>query len=173
MSDHEAIAMLVRSKDAAYLERNRCVALIARMAIAIGLRAGLARTAIEGWKPEWHGCVYVELPTGQVSWHFHDDHAHLFDGLPAYTPGWDGHETPEKYRRVGAAFRGPIKTPTTLDLGNDETLVVSTSALLSREAAARIEEYLTGKIEQHAMAAVLSGLPDLELHTVRRVPAKS
>jgi site-specific DNA-cytosine methylase len=52
-------------KDGAYLERNRCVALIARMAIAAGLTAGTARTAIEGWSADWHGCVYVDLPTAQ------------------------------------------------------------------------------------------------------------
>lgn len=98
-------------KDAAYLERNRCVALIARMALATGWRAGVARTAIEGWSEDWHGCVYVDLPTGQCSWHFHDSQAHLFDGLPAYTDPWDGHDTPEKYRRVGLAFKrgGPLR----------------------------------------------------------------
>jgi len=93
-------------KDGAYLERNRCVALIARMAIATGHTAGIARTAIEGWSEDWHGCVYVDLPTGQTSWHYHDSQAHLFAGLPAYTRAWDGHDTPEKYRRVGEAFAG-------------------------------------------------------------------
>jgi hypothetical protein len=92
-------------KDAAYLERNQCVALIARMALALGHRAGIARTAIEGWSNDWHGCVYIDLPTGQASWHFHDSQAGLFAGLPAYTGAWDGHDTPEKYRRVGDAWR--------------------------------------------------------------------
>jgi len=99
-----ALAEMTARKDAAYLERNHCVALIARMALACGWRAGTARTAIEGWSEDWHGCVYVHLPTGQVSWHYHDSQAHLFAGLPAYTFGWDGHDTPEKYRRVDAAF---------------------------------------------------------------------
>lgn len=35
--------------------------------------------------------VYLELPTGQVSWH-----------LPAHGIGFDGHSTAEKYRRVDA-----------------------------------------------------------------------
>lgn len=101
---HQLLAMTAQ-KDGAYLERNRCVALIARMALATGWRAGVARTAIEGWSADWHGCVYVDLPTGQCSWHFHDSQAHLFAGLPAYTGAWDGHDTPEKYRRVGLAFK--------------------------------------------------------------------
>lgn len=40
------------------------------------------------------------MPTGQASWHFHDSQAYLFDGLPAYQGAWDGHDTPEKYRRL-------------------------------------------------------------------------
>jgi hypothetical protein len=99
------VERLRETKDGAYLERNRCVALIARMALTLGLRAGLARTAIEGWSEDWHGCVYIDLPTGQCSWHFHDSQAHLFYGLPTYAGKWDGHTTPEKYGRVDAAMR--------------------------------------------------------------------
>lgn len=100
------VLALAKQKDNAYLERNCCVALIARMALASGWRAGTARTAIDGWSEDWHGCVYVDLPTGQVSWHFHDSQAHLFSDLPAYGSTWDGHDTPEKYRRVARAFPG-------------------------------------------------------------------
>lgn len=106
----QALQEVEDRKDGAYLERNRCVALIARMAIAAGYTAGIARTAIEGWSEDWHGCVYVDLPTGQASWHYHDSQAHLFAGLPSYTGAWDGHNTPEKYRRVAAAFSTP-ETP--------------------------------------------------------------
>jgi hypothetical protein len=100
----QALADMEARKDAAYEERNRCVALIARMAIVLGFKAGVTRTAIEGWSEDWHGCVYVELPTGQASWHFHDSQAYLFEGLPSYEGKWDGHTTPQKYERVGAAF---------------------------------------------------------------------
>lgn len=84
-------------KDSAYFERNQVVAGLAKC-----FPSGVARTAIEGWSEDWHGCVYINLPTGQVSWHFHDSQAHLFDGLPQYNGKWDGHDTPEKYRRVAA-----------------------------------------------------------------------
>jgi hypothetical protein len=82
-------------KDAAYLERNRLVALLARI-----YPAGVAKTAIEGWSPDWHNCVYIDTPAGQLSWHFHDSHAHLFLGIPPYTKPWDGHSTETKYDRV-------------------------------------------------------------------------
>ena len=84
-------------KDAAYLERNQVVAALAKC-----FPSGIARTAIEGWSEDWHGCVYIDLPTGQASWHFHDSHAYLFDGLPPYQGKWDGHTTEEKYARLAA-----------------------------------------------------------------------
>ncbi|MDB5975114.1 MAG: Uncharacterized protein JWR07_1874 [Nevskia sp.] len=91
------LAEMRARKDAAYEERNKVVAALAR-----SFPSGVARTAIEGWSDDWHGCVYIDLPTGQVSWHFHDSHAHLFTGLPPYSGTWDGHNTPEKYRRLAA-----------------------------------------------------------------------
>jgi hypothetical protein len=88
-------AEMEAQKDAAYLERNKVVA-----ALASVFPSGIARTAIEGWSDDWHGCVYIDLPTGQASWHYHDSQAHLFEHLPVYTGKWDGHDTEEKYRRV-------------------------------------------------------------------------
>lgn len=86
--------------EAVYLERNQVVAGLAALALRLGYRAGVAQTIIEGWDPEWHGAVYIDLPTGQVSWHFHRDHAWLYSFLPPYPGQWDGHNTAEKYRRV-------------------------------------------------------------------------
>lgn len=96
-------------KDSAYIERNQCVALIARMALELGGRTVfVTKTAIEGWDQEWHNCVYIYLPTGQVSWHFHDCEAHLFDDLPKVGCAWDGHTTEEKYVRVNEAFKKAV-----------------------------------------------------------------
>jgi len=91
------LAEMEARKDAAYLERNQVVAALARC-----FPSGIARTAIEGWSEDWHGCVFIDLPTGQASWHFHDSHAYLFTGLPPYTKPWDGHTTAEKYERLAA-----------------------------------------------------------------------
>jgi len=89
------LAAMRQRKDGAYLERNRVVA-----ALASCFPSGIAQTAIEGWDEEWHGCVYIDLPTGQAAWHYHDSHAYLFAHLPPYTKPWDGHTTEEKYERV-------------------------------------------------------------------------
>lgn len=81
--------------DSVYEERNRLVALLARM-----FPSGCRRTAIESWDPEWHNCVYIDFPWGQASWHFHDRDAYLFEGLPEYQGQWDGHTTQEKYEDI-------------------------------------------------------------------------
>ena len=50
-----------------------------------GYRTGIA---IDPAEPAWP-VVYIELPTGQVSWH-----------MPAHGDAYDGHTTSEKYFRV-------------------------------------------------------------------------
>lgn len=98
-TEHTGMTELTAA-DLAYQERNQVVAALARL-----FPSGLRKTDIPGWDPEWHGCVFIDLPTGQVSWHFHDREAHLFEGLPPYEKPWDGHSTPEKYKRVAALRR--------------------------------------------------------------------
>lgn len=87
-----------KALDAVYLERNTLVALLARM-FPSGLRSTTVENA-ENWDPEWRNCVYIDLPTGQVSWHYHDREHPLFAGLGAYTKPWDGHTTERKYERI-------------------------------------------------------------------------
>lgn len=92
------LAELRKEKDGAYLERNQVVSALSKC-----FPAGRARTAIEGWSEDWHGCVYIALPTGQVSWHYHDSQAGLFSHLPfSEKAQWDGHDTAEKYYRLAA-----------------------------------------------------------------------
>jgi hypothetical protein len=55
------------------------------MATQLGYQAGFR---IDPAEPDWP-VAYIELPTGQVSWH-----------LPAHPVVWDGHTTPEKYARI-------------------------------------------------------------------------
>ncbi len=92
--------------DQAYNERNRLVALLASI-----FPAGTKRTEIEGWDPEWHGCVYIDLPNGQASWHYHDREAHLFAHLPPYAGEWDGHTTEQKYERIAELTKGRVTRP--------------------------------------------------------------
>ena len=104
---------LESAKNSAYAERDQCVALIARMAFAMGLyvRRKFHPESDTEWEGDWRNIVMVCLPTGQATWHFHDSEAHLLEGIPwGGLEDWDGHDTPEKYRRVNAAF-APAKEP--------------------------------------------------------------
>lgn len=84
----------------AYRERNQLVALLSTL-----FPSGKAKTAIEGWDEAWHGCVYIDFPWGQASWHYHTDDEWMFAHLPPYTKGWDGHTTEAKYAAIAAAIR--------------------------------------------------------------------
>lgn len=101
------IARLRAQKDGAYSERDQCVALIARMAVALGYRAGLGRHVGGEWDDDWRNIVFIDLPAGQVSWHIHDSELPLFDFLGQYEAPWDGHSTAEKYERCRGALRPP------------------------------------------------------------------
>ena len=101
----EALALRAQ-KDGAYLERNTCVAVMARMAMMLGYRAVRTKTAIEGWSEDWHGVVYIQFPDFQASWHFHDSQAGLFEFLQEEPMAWDGHTTEQKYENLKAYAKG-------------------------------------------------------------------
>ena len=87
----------IAAKDNAYSERNRLVALLASM-----YKSSLCQTDIPNWEPDWHWCIFIETPEGQLSWHIHDSELPLFSHIPRRAAAWDGHTTEEKYRRVDA-----------------------------------------------------------------------
>jgi hypothetical protein len=105
-----SISALIKQKDEAYKERNRCVAGMARLALDNGYAAWLGRhtsdpreSADNPWDPEWMNIVFISLPTGQLSWHLHDSDVELFSFLRRDETGiWDGHSTEEKYERLTA-----------------------------------------------------------------------
>jgi hypothetical protein len=86
----------------AYAERNQVVIGFARACLALGLPVFMAKhdPADTSWEDDWRNLIVIELPTGQITWHFHDSEAHLWADLPTGEHQWDGHDTPEKYRRV-------------------------------------------------------------------------
>jgi len=86
-----------KRKDQAYAERNHVVAAMARL-----FPSGTRRTDITGWSEDWHGCVYIDLPTGQISYHYHDSQAPLFADLPPYTKDYDGHDKDTVHKRLAA-----------------------------------------------------------------------
>lgn len=82
------LAMLLRAieaNDEKYIPRYGLVLDAVAMAHHLGLPAGFR---IDPSEPEWP-VAFIDLPTGQVSWH-----------LPQHPTAWDGHSTPEKYRRI-------------------------------------------------------------------------
>lgn len=82
-----------------YAERAQCVVALARAARAMGLRVGFGEDPKE---PSWP-VLFIDLPSGQVSWHFSaDDRATLAPDIGRYDGVWDGHTTDEKYARLAA-----------------------------------------------------------------------
>lgn len=81
-----------------YSERNTCVSLIAKMALTLGFRVTLERDINES---QWW-IVYIQLPNGQVSWHFHQNQMEWFEGFPINTGSsvYDQHSDALKYQRV-------------------------------------------------------------------------
>lgn len=91
------------SKNGAYDERNRVVAVLASL-----FPSSLERHPDEDttWENDWRWIVFVDLPTGQATWHIHDSHLPLFDHVTRFTGRkWDGHNTEAKYKRIEAMVR--------------------------------------------------------------------
>ena len=97
------------ASDSAYRERNQVVAALAKQFPSV-----VTKTDIPGWDPAWHNCVYITLPTGQASWHFHDNDSDLFRDIPRGEMKWDGHTTPEKYERLDKLKIGEASNETIL-----------------------------------------------------------
>lgn len=137
LAERDALAKRVeeleQGRDAAYSERNQLVALLASM-----FPAGVAKTAIEGWDEAWHGCVYIDFPWGQASWHYHDSQAEMFHHLPQYLGSWDGHTTDQKYEMIGRATRYRwAKGFPRGEFGNYQQSINSTD--IDRDARAELE----------------------------------
>lgn len=96
-----------QSKDAAYAERDQLVAALSKL-----FPSFLARhpEADAEWDDDWRWIVFVELPTGQASWHIHDSELDWFDHLDRRDgQWWDGHTTGEKYERLEALPCGDVE----------------------------------------------------------------
>ena len=77
--------------DEAYLDRNLCVQVMARMARQLGYNAGIRENG------DWP-ILYIDLPTGQVSWHILK--ADIAGISPEYHKEWDGHDVEIKRMRL-------------------------------------------------------------------------
>jgi len=93
---------MTRQKDGAYAERNHLVAMLAH-----SFPSGVRTTSIPGWDQDWNGCVYIDLPAGQVSYHYHDSETHLFADLPPYEKPYDGHTKADVHARLRESWGMP------------------------------------------------------------------
>jgi hypothetical protein len=74
----------IQVHDIHYRRRYELVFEAMHVALELGINAGVKNDPNE---PHWP-LVFIDLPTGQVSWH-----------VLEYQEDWDGHDTAEKYRR--------------------------------------------------------------------------
>lgn len=96
--------------DAVYEERNRVVAVLAKLVHSLRFtgvfESHLARHPEEdkNWDNDWRWIVFIRLPSpwSQLSWHIHDKELPLFNFLPRGRNNWDKHTTEEKHKRMEA-----------------------------------------------------------------------
>lgn len=85
----------MESLNAAYRERAHLVALLA------AIYPAEFRENPDPDYADWP-IIYVDLPTGQASWHISPADVGLFSGIRFGTDAeWDGHTTEAKYDRIG------------------------------------------------------------------------
>jgi len=92
---HVELGDTINNLNAAYRERAHLVALLAAIYPS---HIGPAPDTDPSWS-----IVYVQLPTGQASWHIARSDMPLFAHVPTSDPTkthWDGHTTAEKYERI-------------------------------------------------------------------------
>lgn len=101
----EQTAVWKEKLDAVYKERNACVGTLAHLAARLGYTVRMGTHYPCRAHPDWHDVVFVELPTGQVSWHLkrgekEELHLSRFPYVSGLGGGWDGHTTEKKYARM-------------------------------------------------------------------------
>jgi len=74
----------------AYTQRAIAIVLFAKMAQRLGYKVGIGLDNNEHWEPQWRNVLYVEIPEGQFSWHFHPNDFHLIENFPLFNGEWDG-----------------------------------------------------------------------------------
>ncbi len=88
----------------AYEERNLLVCALSKLFPSCLGQHTEQEMLKRGWDKNWGWVVYIELPTGQASWHIRTDELELFEHLEVCGSSYvyDGHTTEEKYRRLDA-----------------------------------------------------------------------
>lgn len=140
---------VAQQKDSAYSQRDRLVAALSKQ-----FPSYLSRHIGE-WEEDWRNIVYINLPTGQASWHIHDSELPWFSHLQAFGPEWDGHSDEEKHRRIealptGVSLRAALDNERLVSRVTDNALLTVKAELA--EAQAEVERLKDGL---NTIAAVL------------------
>ena len=85
LKEFKELLCKIEENDTNYDIRYGLVLKALYLANELGYESGIR---IDPSEPDWP-VVYIELPTGQVSWH-----------MPCHKYEWDGHSTEEKYERI-------------------------------------------------------------------------
>jgi hypothetical protein len=92
-----SVSAAIAARNVAYEERAIVVVAIANIAMSQGLKVWFA---LDEKEPEWP-VLFIDLPTGQCSWHFtREQRRDLASNIPNGPNTWDGHTTQEKYDRL-------------------------------------------------------------------------
>ncbi len=103
----EQLGRAVAVKNGAYAERNKMVAALSKLFPSWLEDHPATDTA---WESDWRTIVFINLPTGQASWHLHDSEVPAFSHLSRLCGNsWDGHTTEQKYERLGALVTPAVK----------------------------------------------------------------
>lgn len=138
----EKLLAAVAGKNGSYDERNRLVSLLAALYPSCLERHS---DADKEWEDDWRWIVFIDLPTGQASWHIHDSQLSLFDGIPRLRGWmWDGHTTEEKYRHIEHAVRSYTRRPQAEPQPEKGERPMS-----DRELAGMLFDTEPGKLESH------------------------
>lgn len=88
---------------ALYAERAQCALALARAAQALGYFVGFRHDpAMDSTEAALWPVLFIDLPTGQVSWHLSVEDRLSANDIGDYNGTWDRHNTAEKYRRLAA-----------------------------------------------------------------------
>lgn len=93
----EHVHQLNESKDTAYEERNKLVAVLSKL-----FPSHLTEHPADdpNWDRDWLNIVIIQFPEFQASWHLHRDHLKYFNHLKKGPNTWDGHSTEDKYENL-------------------------------------------------------------------------
>lgn len=166
---HDLYQEVVKQKNQLLEERAHLVALLAKI-----LPSGKRRMTIEGWSEDWNNCVYLDLRGGQISFHYRDDQAHLFETLPPYSKPYDGHDKATVLQRL------KDELPRFLDLSDIESWMawVRENYQLADppkppEIPADTWETMMAARNHTVRITMTDLLSMLELYSLRKVVAKS